>query len=73
MNKEQTKELLDKFFNSPGLCSIMELSMVKKFLLTYKEYHDLYVLSQNREPLGLTLKVELDSVEWYINNKNRKS
>jgi hypothetical protein len=61
--------LLNKFFDTPGLCSTIELSRVKKFLLTYKEHHDIYRTATNREPLGHTLSVELDKVDWYINNK----
>lgn len=67
------KELLDKFFATPGLCTMMELSLVKKFLLTYKDYHVIYMSAAHREPLGHTLSVELDRVDWYINNKNNKA
>lgn len=61
--------LLEKFYATPGLCTILELSKVKKFLLTYKEYHDIYKRATCREPLGYTLDVELDNVEAYINRK----
>ena len=63
-------ELLNKFFYAPGLCSIFELAQVKKFLLTYKQHHDIYMSVKHAEPLGETLNVELDKVDWYVNYQN---
>ncbi len=62
-------ELLNKFSQTPGLCTILELSKVKKFLLTYKGYHDKYVQVMGHEPLGFTLDSELQKVDAYIDRK----
>lgn len=66
------KELLEKFFSTPGLCSLEELDKVKKFILAYKEYIDIYYSATYRFPLGETLTVEVANVDWYINWNKEK-
>jgi len=60
------KELLQKLFNTPGLCSIEELEICNDFLSELKERLDTYVDAVGYEPLGKTLEVNLAKVQWYV-------
>ena len=63
---ETMKELLIKFDTTPGKCTSHELQKVKEFFEDYKYNHDIYTSAMNRSPVGQTLDVELDKVNWYI-------
>ena len=70
------KEILEKFFDRPGLCSLNELEEVRVFLERFKLYRDRYIDAVGYLPQGLTLEGNLDQVNWYIDfqkNTNKYS
>jgi hypothetical protein len=65
-------KILKKFFITPGFCTKLELTRVKKFILKFIEIRDIYKLATNHDPIGQTLESKLDCINWHIDFKNKK-
>lgn len=59
------KNVLKKYADSPGLCSLSETKNVEEFIKEYMQYRDLYRSAFGIDPTMLTLESNLDTVEWY--------
>jgi len=60
---------LEKFFETPGLCDIKECKEVKEFLENYNEFQEKYrEVTGGIDPLGATLKCNIKTVDWHIEN-----
>lgn len=57
---------IEKYFKSPGLCTVEECQEAKKFLEEYKIYRDKYRGLVGYDPLGFTLESNIDKADWYI-------
>lgn len=69
----EVTKILSKFAGSPGLLTKKELRIVKKFMLEYQEYRDMYREVFAYDPIGKTLDSHLEKIEWYIEyTKDRK-
>ena len=68
---DNISELLNKFQTAAGLLTHDELNQIKKFIMAYKTYRDIYRTGFNHEPLGLTLESQLDKIDWYIDFRSK--
>ena len=59
--------ILQKFSNSPGLCSKKELVIAKKFLKNFNENLKIFVEAFGIDPNCSYVETMITKIDWYLN------
>ena len=60
------KELLSKFNETPGYCTIDELLKINDFLKGLIHPFEIFWNFLGYNPIGYTLEAKIEKCEWYI-------